>query len=74
MLLVIFNAFMIFLQALGKFAFVQLYVPPIAAIDTNLVVIWLLAVGTIVIGAYWSGVIATEQRCVCIVVHVKLCF
>ncbi|CAB3995958.1 signal peptide peptidase-like 2B isoform X1 [Paramuricea clavata] len=50
------------MQALGKFAFVQLYVPPIAAIDTNLVVIWLLAVGTIVIGAYWSGVIANEQR------------
>ncbi len=38
--------------------------PPIAAVDTNLVIIWFLAVGTIVIGAYWSGVIANEQRCV----------
>ena len=50
-------------KALGKNTVVQLYVPPIAAVDTNLVVIWFLAVGTVVIGAYWSGVVANEQRC-----------
>jgi hypothetical protein len=26
--------------------------------------IWFLAVGTVVIGAYWSGIVANEQRCV----------
>ncbi|XP_046858751.1 signal peptide peptidase-like 2A [Xenia sp. Carnegie-2017] len=50
------------MKKLGKKVRVQLYEPPLAAVDTNLAVIWFLAVGTVVIGAYWSGNTASELR------------
>ncbi|KAL9985926.1 hypothetical protein ACROYT_G008380 [Oculina patagonica] len=40
---------------------VQLYAPPTGNIDGNLVVLWILAVGTVTVGAYWCG-ITTKKR------------
>ncbi|XP_031553969.1 signal peptide peptidase-like 2B [Actinia tenebrosa] len=44
------------IKNLGKGVKVQLYQPPGQAIDGNIAVLWILAVGTVVMGAYWTGI------------------
>ncbi|XP_020619507.1 signal peptide peptidase-like 2B isoform X2 [Orbicella faveolata] len=45
----------------GRHRKVQLYAPPTGSIDGNLAVLWILAVGTVTVGAYWCG-ITTKER------------
>lgn len=47
------------MQDFGGDVKVQMYAPPtdlVSNIDGNLAVLWLLAVGTVAIGAYWAGI------------------
>ncbi|XP_032238060.2 signal peptide peptidase-like 2B isoform X2 [Nematostella vectensis] len=44
------------LKGLGKDVTVQLYQPPGQPFDANIIVLWILAVGTVAIGAYWAGI------------------
>lgn len=44
------------LQDLGGEVKVQLYVPQTANIDGNLAILWVLAICTVAVGAYWAGV------------------
>ncbi len=48
-------------QDFGSDVKVQLYAPPTGNIDGNLVVLWILAIGTVTIGAYWCG-ITTKKK------------
>ena len=50
-----------FKQDFGRNIKVQLYAPPAGSIDGNLAVLWILAVGTVTVGAYWCG-ITTKER------------
>ncbi|CAH1789841.1 unnamed protein product [Owenia fusiformis] len=43
------------IQSLGSGIAVQLYAPEESRVDFNLLLIWVLATGTVIIGAYWSG-------------------
>ncbi|KAK2565277.1 Signal peptide peptidase-like 2B, partial [Acropora cervicornis] len=40
----------------GEEVHVQMYAPPTASIDGNLAILWMLAVCTVAIGAYWAGI------------------
>ena len=53
MALVVMNSFV---QEFGEDIKVQMYAPPTANIDGNLVILWMLAVCTVAVGAYWAGV------------------
>jgi len=44
-------------QSLGSNITVKLYVPALNHIDPDLLVIWLLAVITVVVGSLWSGLV-----------------
>ncbi|KAK3742104.1 hypothetical protein QZH41_020263 [Actinostola sp. cb2023] len=44
------------LKDLGKGVLVQMYQPDEQPIDGNIVLLWILAVGTVVVGAYWTGI------------------
>lgn len=46
----------LFVQDFGKDVKVQIYAPLTANIDGNLAILWLLAVCTVAVGAYWAGV------------------
>lgn len=45
-------------QDFGSDVKVQLYAPQtgLSGIDGNLAVLWLVAVGTVAVGAYWAGI------------------
>lgn len=51
----------LYTQDFGSDVKVQLYAPPTGNIDGNLVVLWILAIGTVTIGAYWCG-ITTKKK------------
>ncbi|XP_020899114.1 signal peptide peptidase-like 2B isoform X2 [Exaiptasia diaphana] len=44
------------LKDLGKHIVVQMYQPEEKLLDGNIFVLWILAVGTVVVGAYWTGI------------------
>lgn len=45
-----------FVQEFGEDIKVQMYAPPTANFDGNLIILWVLAVCTVAVGAYWAGV------------------
>lgn len=44
-----------FLQTFGKGRVVAMYAPNEPVLDYNMVIIFLMAVGTVAIGGYWAG-------------------
>ncbi len=49
------------LQSLGSKVYVQLYSPETPHADFNLLLIWSMAVGTLLAGAWWSGYVKYHQ-------------
>lgn len=47
--------FKIFLQTFGKGRLVAMYAPNEPVLDYNMVIIFLMAVGTVAVGGYWAG-------------------
>lgn len=50
-----------FEQALGNQIQAKLYAPDAPRVDFNLILIWVIAVGTVVIGSFWSGIVKDKQ-------------
>lgn len=47
--------FLNFLQTFGKGRLVAMYAPNEPVLDYNMVIIFLMAVGTVAVGGYWAG-------------------
>ena len=65
-----YTMFSLLLQSLGTPLFAQLYHPHDPPFDPNAVILVLIAVLTVVIGAYWSGH-NLQKRCV-VRIHIKI--
>ncbi|XP_074660795.1 signal peptide peptidase-like 2B [Tubulanus polymorphus] len=49
------------IQSFGNDVIVRMFAPETPRVDYNLLLIWLLAVGTVVVGGYWSGHVKHKQ-------------
>ncbi len=49
------------IQAIGEPLVIQFWHPHDPLFDPNLLIIWLLAVFSILVGSYWSGVTTSER-------------
>jgi len=46
---------------IGGFQFAKLYHPHDPIFDPNLIVIWIIAVFTVVVGSYWCGLVFEKR-------------
>lgn len=51
----LYGIFFFFLQTFGKGRLVAMYAPNEPVLDYNMVIIFLMAVGTVAVGGYWAG-------------------